>query len=81
MKSGEVGMFEKRGGRGRRHASPGNALSRQGMYLSQNLNRSYYSMKNKEIIYLVQIAFLICTARWPNSKDWELWGRYRCGPR
>jgi len=81
MKLGEVGMFEKRMGRGRWPSNPGNALSRQGIHLSQNLNRSDYSMKNKEIIYLVQIGFLICTAGWLNSKDWELWGRCRSGPR
>ena len=81
MKSGEVGMFRKRRGMGRWPSSPGNALSRQRIHFSQNLNRSDYSMKNKEIFCLVQIGFLICTVAWPNSKDWELWGRYRSGPR
>ena len=81
MKSGEVGMFEKRRGRGRWPSNPGNALSRQRIHLSQNLNRSDYSMKNKEIFYLVQIGFLICTVKLSTPKDCELWARYRSGPR
>ena len=81
MKSGEVGMFRKRRGRGRWPSNPGSALSRQGIHFSQNLNRSYYSMKNIDIFYLVQIGFLICTALQFVSMDWELWERYRSGPR
>jgi hypothetical protein len=56
MKSGEVGMFRKRRGRGRWSRNPGNALSRQRIHFSQNLNRSYYSMKNNDIFYSVQIG-------------------------
>jgi hypothetical protein len=81
MKSGEVGVFRKRGGRGRWPRNTGRALSRQGIHFSQNLNRSYYSMKNRDIFYSVQIGFLICTVLRPDSMDWELWARYRSDPR
>jgi len=81
VKYGEMGLFRERGGRGLRPRYTGNALSRQHIHFSQNLNKSHYSMKNIKIFYSVQIGFLICTVVWPNSKDWELWGRYRSGPR
>jgi hypothetical protein len=41
MKSGGVGMFEEHGGRVRWPPINGEALSRQGIDLSQNLNKSY----------------------------------------
>ena len=41
MKSGGVGMFEERGGRVRWPPITGEALSRHGINLRQNLNKTY----------------------------------------
>ena len=81
MKFGEWGKFPKRRGRVRSSRHPGTVLSSQRIYLMYILNKTHYSMKNKDICDSVQIGFLICTARWPDSNDWKLWGRYRSGPR
>lgn len=41
MKSGGVGMFEERGGRVHWPPITSDALSRQGIHLSRNLNKSH----------------------------------------
>ena len=81
MNNGGMGMFGGRGGRGSRARHSDNALSSQPIWLSPILYKSHYPMKNMNIFYFVQIGFLICTVLRSVSRDWQLWARYRSGPR
>jgi hypothetical protein len=81
MKIGEWGKFPKRRGRVRTSRQPGKALCSQRMYLSHFLNKSHYYLKDIEIPDSVQIGVPICTDRHPKAMAWQLWVRYRFGPR